>query len=838
MRTSRWLIIFYSAVLFFGVLISLPNLFSKDFMQKHLPWLPDTRVTLGLDLKGGSSLVLEVDRDAVKKEAIHTQLQKIQNALQKANIVATAVINNDKIIVESKNSKDAAVVSSILNSLIEKIQVGRFRSADNIAISRNNNQFFVTFSEDAIKGRVDKAVEQSVEIIRRRVDEVGVAEPSIQKIGSERIMVQLPGLQDPRHLRALLGKTAKLTFHFVETGTDLKNPPLGVSVLQGYQNAGRKYAVKDLIALDGKTLTDARAFTDINVPGGQVKILFRLNGEGAEIFREITEKNIGKPFAIVLDNKVLTAPVIQSVIPNGSGEITGNFTVEEATQLSALLRAGALPAPLTVVDERSVGPDLGADAVKKGIYAGAAGFLLVAIFMIFLYGVWGLIADIALALHTVLTFSALSLLGATLTLPGIAGIILGIGVAVDANILINERIKEETQKGLSAVAALERGFAQAFRTIVDANVTGIIATALLYWQGTGAVRGFAVTMFLGIVISMFTEVTLVRVLMAAALNKFNIKTFSMRNFSAWLSAQPKIQFMKARFVGLALSLILSLASIFLFFKPGLNYGIDFKGGIQIQMTTLQKPDLDKLRSHLNQLQLGDVSLQGVANSNTLMIRVPRQGDSEKAQTLAADKVRTEIQKIYPKVNFSSTEIIGPKISSELARSGFIAVVLATLAMTIYIWVRFEWFFAVGAMVTLVLDITKMVGCFALFQFDFTLTAIAALLTILGYSINDKVVVYDRMRENLKLYRHMPLRELIDMSINQVFVRCLFTAAATILAMLPIALWGGMALHSFSIPVIIGIIIATSSSIFIAAPILLFLGQYARDHQKNVKKQNK
>ncbi len=829
MKPYRFSAILYSIILIIGIALALPNLFNKEFMHKYLPFLPDTHVTLGLDLKGGSYLVLEIDKAALIREKLHDKIAKINKLFTQNNIVTNNLQKLDN--KATFTLQDPKQINEAL-SIIKKID-----DNSGIEIASNGNQISINLSESALKTQLDQALIQSIEIIRKRVDEVGVAEPSIQKIGANRIMVQLPGMQKPGELRTLLGKTAKLTFHFVDRSADKNDPPIGVSVLPSFNSKDTKFAIKDEVSLDGSALTDARAFEDMNVPGGMVKILFKLNSEGARIFREITEENIGQAFAIVLDDKVLTAPTIQGVIPNGSGEITGSFTMKEAIQISALLRAGALPVPLTVVEEHTVGPDLGAHAIHMGLYTGIVGFILVAIFIFLLYGSWGLIADIALALHTILTFSALSLLGATLTLPGIAGIILGIGVAVDANILINERIKEESRRGMSALAAVERGFKQAFSTIVDANVTAIIATILLYYYGSGPVRGFAVTMGLGIIISMFTDVTLVRIIMLWVIRKRAIRNIEITPFFKFLPITTKIKFMNARFLGIAVSIVLSLASVFLMHKPGLNYGIDFKGGIQMLITPHETADLEKLRQTLSALKIGEVGLQKVKENNSILIHIEKQPGSELLQTQTADKARAAITKLYPKAIFGSTEVIGPKVSGELAKSGFMAVILASIATTLYIWWRFEWFFAVGAIITLILDVTKMVGFFALFQIDFNLTAIAAMLTIVGYSINDKVVVYDRMRENLRLYKTMPLRQIIDMSINQVFIRCLFTSLATILAMLPMAIWGGIAVHNFSIPVIMGIIIATSSSIFIATPILLFLGNWRQTKLKTTNKNN-
>lgn len=826
MRTPPWLIYLYSFILLVGVVIALPNMFSEKTWEEKVPWLPDTRVTLGLDLKGGSYLVLQVDEVAMKQERLRNLLVSVRRSLAPEGIKTQDIrLQNGGIVIAIDDAAKREKSITLLQELMNPISAGAFAvPVNDLEITENGNQIRVAMTEEAMNYHISNAVEQSLEIVRKRVDEVGVAEPSIQRVGLNRIMVQLPGLQDPSHLRNLLGSTAKMTFHLVDTTADRNNLPAGVRMLPDKDNPNILFPIKDEVALDGAVLTDARAAFDQD---GRPMISFKLNSAGAKKFAEITANNIGKPFAIVLDGKVLTAPTIQSAIMGGSGVITGSFTSAETASVSALLRAGALPAPLTVEEERTVGPDLGADAIKMGIYTGVGGFLLVAIFIILLYGYWGLIANVALALHTVLTFSALSLLGATLTLPGIAGIILGIGIAVDANILINERIREESRKGVGALAALDRGFKHAFHTIVDANITSIFAMVLLAWQGSGPVRGFAITMILGIIISMFTDITIVRIMMSAVVRRFKIKDLRITPFLNFIPQHTNFHFMNARFWGIGISIVLSIASIFLFFKPGLNYGIDFTGGSQVEMQRSNGTvDLMQLRPYLEELNLGEVTMQTVGTeNNSVLIRLQQQEGGPDVQNAALDKVRQATIAVYPDATDQGSAVVGPKVSGELAKSGLIAVICAALAMTIYIWFRFEWFFAVGAIITLILDTTKMVGVFALFQFDFNLTAIAALLTIVGYSINDKVVVYDRMRENLRLYKKTSLREVIDMSINQVLVRCIFTSMTTILSMLPMAIWGGSAVHNFAVPMVIGIVIATSSSMFIAAPILLFLGNW-------------
>jgi SecD/SecF fusion protein len=607
-------------------------------------------------------------------------------------------------------------------------------------------------------------------------------------------------------------------------------PTRGVTMMPG-SDGQSVYPVENRVMLDGDHLTDAQS--GFNQQTGEPIVSFRFDSSGARAFGRITKDNVGKPFAIVLDGKVLSAPVIREPIMGGTGQISGNFTVEETATLSALLRAGALPAPLTVIEERTVGPDLGADAINMGLETGLIGFGLVFAFIFFLYSAWGLIALTALLLNVVLTFAALSMLGATLTLPGIAGIILTIGIAVDANVLINERIREETEKGLSSMASLNAGFKHAYATIIDSHMTGLIATLLLFQFGSGPVKGFAVTMSIGILISLFTAVAVVRVVMTELVYRRRSKPLHIHPIIRFVPENTNIHFMKARYMGIIVSAILSTASIVLFFKPGLNYGIDFKGGIQIEIQTQGDADMHTLRTALEGLDMGEMKLQEFGAKNDVMIRAERQPGGETAQSAAVATIKDTIGKVSPGVTFQRTEVVGPKISGELARSGSLAMILASLAITAYIWWRFEWPFAIGAIVTLVLDTTKTVGFFALTGLDFNLTAVAALLTLIGYSVNDKVVVYDRMRENMRLYKSMPLREIIDKSINQTLARSIYTSATAFLVMIPMAIWGGSAVNNFAIPMVFGIFIATSSSIFIAAPILLFIGDWRKKHHAHL-----
>lgn len=823
MRTSPWLLVTYAVIILFGFLSALPNVLGPDQRSLLPAWLPNEPVTLGLDLRGGSHLVLEVDAAALEQARLRTILDDAEDALREASVrTRSAEVADDRVVLMLRDAQEMRAALSALREIANSsIATASGAEVPELVLDASDGKISIGFTEQGLDARANAAVAQSLEVVRRRVDEIGVAEPTVQRVGNDRILVQLPGLQNPAELRELLGSTAQMNFHLL--ANDNGGRARDGTIIMPSEDGTTTYRVVERVAVSGERLIDAHAGFDQRT--SEPIVSFRFDGAGARRFGEISSANVGKPFAIVLDGSVLSAPVIREPILGGTGQISGDFTVADTVTLSALLRAGALPAPLTVIEERSVGPDLGHDAIRMGVYTGFAGFALVAVFMLVLYRGWGLIANLALGLNVALTLAALSLLGATLTLPGIAGIILGLGVAVDANVLINERIKEETRKGAGAFTALRTGFRRAYSTIVDSNVTTLIATALLFAFGSGPVRGFAVTMMLGIGISMFTAVAVVRVVMTEVLRRKQPRKLEMRPLLPLAPTETTISFMKARYVGLVVSAVLSIASVGLVVKPGLSYGLDFKGGIQMELRSAEIVDLANVRAGLHDLGLGEVGLQTIGDAGGVLVRVERQAGGEQAQTAAVGALRAALAELAPDSSIESTTVVGPKISAELAEAGVLAVGAAVLAMLVYIWWRFEWYFAIGAIATLVLDVTKTVGFFALTGLEFNLTAVAALLTTIGYSVNDKVVVYDRMRENLQRDPSMPLRNVIDKSINQSLSRCIYTSATAFLAMLPMAIYGGPAVASFAIPMAFGVVIATSSSIFIAAPILLLLGNW-------------
>lgn len=489
-----------------GLLFASPNFFSDEQLEHFPSWFPKDKVTLGLDLQGGAHLLLEVDFDAVIQEQMTSLADMARTTLRKERIGYTGLAaKKDFVTLTLRKTEDLEKTTELI------------RHADNEVVisSTSDGQMTLRLEESAIRARKKAALAQSIEIVRRRVDEMGTAEPFIQQQGDDRILVQLPGVQDPTRIKELLGKTAKLQFRMIDLSIDAqpgKSIP-GVDILAEEQDGKTiYYAVKKLTIVSGENLVNAQPGFDPQTNRPIVHLKF--DSLGTKKFGDATKNNVGKLFAIVLDDKVLSPPRIEQPILGGNAVISGSFTAQQAQDLALLMRAGALPAPLKVLEERTVGPGLGADSIASGETATIIAIILVAAFMFIAYSFFGAIANIALLFNLVLLFAALSFTHATLTLPGIAGIALTIGMAVDANVLINERVKEELRNGRKMLSAIDAGYNRAMTTIVDSNLTTLIGVGLLYYFGAGPTRGFAVTTSLGIVISMFTAISLTKQILA------------------------------------------------------------------------------------------------------------------------------------------------------------------------------------------------------------------------------------------------------------------------------------------------------------------------------------
>ncbi|MGH6895676.1 MAG: protein translocase subunit SecD [Geminicoccaceae bacterium] len=512
LRFPTWKIAIVLGICVLGLVYSLPNLFPRAEMERMPDWLPHEQINLGLDLQGGSHLLLEVDVGAVIEERLISLVDEVRGALRAERIGYRGLgVRGD---AATFTLTDPATTGRALE-VLEELDPGGI-APELIFQEGGGGRIEISLSEDAAQELQDSAVRQSLEIVRRRIDEIGTREPTIQRQGEDRILVQVPGEKNPDSIKRLLGQTAKLTFHLVDLETPVQqalsgNLPPGSELLPSAENGqAPPYVVRKRVEVSGESLVDAQPTYYQNQP----VVSFRFDSVGARKFGNVTRDHVNDLLAIVLDGQVISAPRIDEPILGGSGIIRGSFTVQEANELAILLRAGALPAPLEIVEERTVGPDLGADSIEAGKWAGVIGLILVVVLMALYYGLFGLFADVALIINLVLIVAALSVLQATLTLPGIAGIVLTIGMAVDANVLIFERIREEVRVGRSPMSAIDAGYREAMRTIIDANLTTLIAAVLLYVFGSGPVRGFAVTLGIGIITSMFTAITFTRLLMA------------------------------------------------------------------------------------------------------------------------------------------------------------------------------------------------------------------------------------------------------------------------------------------------------------------------------------
>jgi preprotein translocase subunit SecD len=500
-------------------LCAVPNFF-PEARVKTWPLWAQRHLVLGLDLQGGSHILLEVDANAVKKDKLDQVRDDVRRSLRDAKIGYTGLaVRND--YAEVRISKDSDVQNALtkLRELAQPLG-GLLGSSGqrSLEVSDSGGGLIrLTVPPAAITERVRQAVEQSIQIVERRVNELGTVEPLIQRQGTDRILVQVPGLQDPTRLKELLGKTAKMEFRMV----DLTVPPDQAAggrappdseLLPSAEATGQSYVIKKQVLVSGGDLTDAQPGFDQR--SGQPIVSFKFNTSGSRKFAQATTEHVKEPFAIVLDNKVISAPVIQEPITGGQGQISGSFTVQQANDLAILLRAGALPAPLTIIEERTVGPGLGQDSIEKGELAAYVGSIMVIVFMLVTYRLFGVFANIAVAINVAMIFGVLSFLNATLTLPGIAGIVLTVGIAVDSNVLIYERIREELRGGRNAISAIDAGFKRALPTILDSNITTFIAAAVLFYIGTGPVRGFAVTLGIGIITTVFTAFLLTRLIVA------------------------------------------------------------------------------------------------------------------------------------------------------------------------------------------------------------------------------------------------------------------------------------------------------------------------------------
>jgi SecD/SecF fusion protein len=676
--------------------------------------------------------------------------------------------------------------------------------------------------KDVTKAMLD----QAVEVIRKRVDYFGVGEPIISPVGSDRILVQIPGLDTAKisEARDQLSKVAKLEFRMVypDNGDRLRQIDAGQQVIppeyrietykmrpEGDEKPKEeRLLVKKKADLGGDRVTESHAY--YGNEGWTVQLKF--DSEGAKKFGQITEANKGHRFAIVLDAIIQSAPVIRDAIYGGDAVITGRFGEQEARGLASVLE-NPLQTPVSIEEERSVSPTLGMDSIRASIIAGLIGLAITMVCVIIYYRLPGLVANLTLIVNLILLIGALTMFRFVLTLPGIAGIILTIGLSVDASVLIYERLREEMARGKSLKVAVQTAYEKAFSSILDANVTTFITAVILFLNASGPVKGFAISLTFGILASLFTALIFGRNLLEWLIDTGRIKKITMLH----LISSQNINFLGKGFLACMCSLALILAGATAFYLRGeKNFGVDFRGGDLVSLSSPNKIDIGQVRDALKPIGLADASIQESSQTgkNYVTIRSPLN---------TSDKVEKQVTQSMPQSAFhvERSERVGALVGGELAKSSLVALGLGILGILIYVTFRFELSFAIGAIVALLHDVIITVGVFSLLGRELTLTMVGAVLTIAGYSINDTIVVYDRIREGLASGRRGTIEQIMNESINQTLSRTILTSTVTLIPILCLFFFGGAVLRDFSLAIIIGVVVGTYSSIFIASPIVLW-----------------
>jgi len=855
MSTSlKWKIVLLVFVIMFCGITIVPS-FYKDAPDWWKKYMAPEGLRLGLDLQGGMHLVLKVDLDKAVENSLDLAAQDLKEGLAEKKITAVRTKSPDPQVINFTLPNTEAL------STVEEIIEGDFPGLD---ITTQTAEGTFPRLQLRLKGEeIDfikkNAVVQSLEIIRNRIDQFGVAEPVIIRQGTDEIVVQLPGVKDPKRALSLIGQTAQLQFKMVADDAGV-NPVQLISQVQsaGLWSPGKqdsRESRKQLnLALQGQLPPDTEIYfekrkdpqtgiesktpilikTQTMMTGDMVKnaqvriggsfnepyVALDFTGRGGKLFAQITEDNVNKRFAIILDEVVRSAPVIRERILGGSAQISGNFTYEEAADLAIVLRVGALPAPVSIVQNLTVGASLGQDSIDRGLMSGLLGTVLVLVFMIIYYRLSGVIANFALVINILMLFAGLAILSATLTLPGIAGIILSIGMAVDSNVLIFERMREEFAMGKSVKSGVEGGYDKAFWTIVDSQVTTLITALALFMFGTGPIKGFAITLSLGVTFNLFTTLFGTRLVYDVLHSKRLLKPIKFSQ----LIGKPNIDYMKFKKVTFAISGVLVIVGLFAFIQIARgkgNLGVDFSGGSIVQYHAGQPFSLNEVRKAL--AGKDGVDLQQVTNENRLIVKVKKsaavvQNLSEEITSLLNDKL--------PEKQFvlESQSEIGSSVSEVLRNKALQAIAISLFGVICYLALRFDLSFGLAAAIATFHDVMVVLGICFIFNIEISLLIVTALLTLAGYSLNDSVVVFDRIRENMKKAakeagKKAGFGDIINTSINDVLGRTMVTSLTTIMVLIALFFLGGAVIHDFTFALLMGILVGTYSSIFIASPLL-------------------
>jgi protein-export membrane protein SecD/preprotein translocase SecF subunit len=853
---------------------------SEEEMAKRIPsWLPRKHVSLGLDLQGGVQLVLGVNTDNAvdnKLNRLGTEAQRWSDDKSLGIAKAYNVTGKQTLRIELKEGTDP-------NDFREKF---RLEYPGLVQKARNGQVVDFAYEDDQIKTIKASSIEQAEKVVRNRIDKWGVAEPVINRRKADNsILVQLPGFKDPGKAKELLGRTAQLKFKLVDDSfaafKDAKDLPASVTLgnnggqpalisedreallayvkgkvpddrqlfLERTELAGGKkasfttYVVDAATEIGGDDILDAFVTEDTQGLDRRPEVSMRFTGPGGKRFGDLTGANVGKRLAIVLDDVVVSAPVIQSKIANGQGRITlgnrGGYQAQfqEAQQLALILKSGALPATIEVLEERQVGASLGPELADEGIKGLLVGLVCVLLYMVVYYKRPGGLACVALCLNGLFLLAMMAALGFSLSLPGIAGFVLTLGMAVDANVLINERIREELAGGKNSKKAVDNGFGRVFWTIFDSNVTSMIAAlVLLETNSSGPIRGFAITLIMGLLVSMFTSMYCTRAFFDLALSRAT----SDKAVRAWLGGDAadkhrvfSFDFLKYSkpFAGFGIALL--VAVIALWATRGVNWGVDFAGGTELQVRFADDVDGDQIKAVGKKVGVESVTLQALGEGQKqYLIRFGAEDLAQKpAAEGAAVPAESEVARAFKdaivadlaahKAEVLSVDYVGPQIGKELRNQGALSLFYAIIGILAYIALRFDLRFGPGAVLKMLNDTVWTIAFYVFAWRSVDLTAVAAFLTVIGYSVNDTIVIYDRIRENLVGHAKRPLGENINVSLNETLTRSINTSVVTIVSLLGILIFGSGQIWNFAMAMLVGVVAATSSSTFLASSSVLW-----------------
>lgn len=837
--------IFLALLTVCALYVSIPSFF-KSYPEWLKPLLPGSGMRLGLDLQGGMQLILRVDVAKAVQNRLNLALQEYTQTLQKEGIPVKGQENvgPNRVRIEFPSQTALQTAQKILHQQFPAIAI---LSSD---LQEGRESLELGLDSKQIPEIQESAISQSLEIIRNRIDQFGVTEPLIVREGRDQIVVQLPGIRDPGRAIDLIGKTAQLEFKLVDHGNVDLQELISEATRKGElkPNASHEELNRVLrsrippedevyfwkrvdpatgsvtmvpILLKRRALMtgDAVAAARVQIGGtyGRPYVSLSLNTQGARVFDRITGENVGKQLAIVLDNVVQSAPVIQERISGGQAQITGDFSTEEAKDLAIVLRAGALPAPVEIVQNVTVGPSLGEDSIRRGVASAVLGGILVILFMVVYYRFSGVLANLALILNLILLIACLSLFHATLTLPGIAGIILSIGMAVDSNVLIFERMREELALGKPIPSAVEGSYEKAFWTIIDSHITTLITAFALFLFGTGPIKGFAVTLSLGVILNLFTVLFGTRV----AYRYLNLRRRIKRIHFLQILHNPSVDFIGMRRIAFGLSGILVLLGLFAFvevYRGKGNLGVDFTGGTVVQFKAEKPFRMSDVREAFARSAVQDYALQEVPERRILIARMSGQGT---AAGKRADELAAIIAREFPENRFQieSQAAIGASVSSDLRKSAVLAILISLAGIIVYLAWRFNFRFGVAAAIATFHDVLAVLGILYLLDREITLLVVTAFLTLAGYSLTDTVVVFDRIRERTRRKQREELGTLINTSINEVLSRTIITSSTVFIVLIALLLLGGLVIKDFALALTIGVIVGTYSSIFVASPII-------------------